>query len=689
MFISVITASRSRGIGNGLTYECDEAVSVGSLVKVPLRNEVIEGIVIETNLKRPDMDTKHIHSVLSKEEIIPKHLIDLAKWISEYYMCSLRHVFQVLIPAPPWTALLPESITVVELMNRSFEGNGKKQKIVIEALLSGPIELNTLRNETGVSLATLKTLQKKGIVRFSQEYAEKKPQRPQIKGKMHAELKKLFSEKKPTLLFEKSVTGRETIIANLIEHTLAMKKSILILSPDILSAVQQRRSLVKILPDVQSILLHGSMSPQEERRAFRLMRENDTHVVIGTRTALFSAIHDLGAVVVLDEHEWTYKNEQMPRYHARNTAERLSKLTGSKCVFLSPTPSLEIYAKTVGSKAEINHATLTGKHLSNRIDIVDLSATSFGTMYPFSPELLDAIQSQLSKKKQSVLFLNHRGIATTILCKECKKRIVSKNTGLPLTVHDVKGKMYLIDHQNDEHHALPSACPSCGSVELIKIGAGTQGVESLLRKVFLTARIERVDRNTLEKHNTLENILERTASGHNDILIGTSPVLKSLHLPNVTFAAALIADIGMSLPDFRASEESFQTLFSIARAMRGKSGGRAIIQTFKPDAPEIQSVVNDDPESFLKNELTIRKKFRYPPETQMIALIFRGPKAQEEAKKTYSTLSNDQSVISSCFASLFEPDTWFILLRGEDPRTALQRIQNTNGIIDVDPLTVL
>ncbi len=664
----------------------------GSLVRVPLRGKLVEGIVTEINTARPEAaDIKMIQSVISLEPLLPPHLIALGQFIANYYLCTMRHVLTVLLPTPPWSHLLPETQTEISLAAGAVV-KGKKQQLVLDALQSGPKDLYELIGDTEVTMATLKTLQKKNIITFTVR-RQSRAVKDTVTFASHPKFAELFSEKRPTLLLDKSVTGRSDLYEQLLEHTLSQGKSALLLCGDILSAKTFASVLRGKLPKTDIILMHGRMTPAEQRRMFRSLRDQSNCIVIGTRSALFAPIQDLGLILIDDEHEWTYKNEQTPRYHVRETAIKLAALTDAKCVFVSATPTLELYSKTLSNKPSVHRATINGANLSDNVEILDLSDVQFGTMYPFTPTLITALQTQLAKKKQSVLFLNHRGIATTVLCRECRKRLMSEETGLPLTAHEKHGKPYLLDQQTLKSYPMPSHCPHCGSARLLLVGAGTQRIEKLLKTHFPTARVERIDRDALEKTNTIEDILARAEAGQIDILVGTASVLKALDLPNVTFAAALIADGGMSLPYFRAGEESVQTLFGIARAMRAKSHGSVLLQTFRPDTPEFHAVKSGDIEAYLKHELKTRSVFGYPPVARSIALLFRGPdsKAQSERWHQYFQKSAQATQITaiSRYPSMYNKLLWYIVLRGNDPHAALKTISNLNAVIDTDPQTLL
>ncbi len=304
-------------------------------------------------------------------------------------------------------------------------------------------------------------------------------------------------------------------------------------------------------------------------------------LVIGSRSALFTPLQDLGLVILDEEHEWTYKNEQTPRYHARETAETLCRYAAAKLVLGSATPSLETWARAKEGRYHL--VRLPERYLKQQfpaVRIVDLAQAQCGSLYPLSPSLLAAIEERLQKQEQSILFLNHRGIASALLCLDCRRRVVSPDSRLPFTVHRAPGNaLKLVDHTTGLTLAVPTACPACGSVRLHCIGAGTQKVETLLKQRFPEARLLRADSDTLQHPEQMRSLLAAMRERRADILLGTQSVVKGLDLPQVTLAAVLLADIGLSLPHFRAGERIFQLLSQLTGRSGRSRPGEVIIQT--------------------------------------------------------------------------------------------------------------
>jgi primosomal protein N' (replication factor Y) len=319
-------------------------------------------------------------------------------------------------------------------------------------------------------------------------------------------------------------------------------------------------------------------------------------------------------VIIDEEHEWTYKSEQTPRYHAREVAEWLCKASGAKLVLGSATPSLEAWTNTKSGAYTL--ATLPERFNGGtmpKVEIVDLATAEFGKHYPFTNPLIDAIQSRLDRGEQTVLFLNHRGRASALLCLQCRRRIVSPESQLPFTVHHgTDGRPFLLDHSSGLTAPVPEACPHCQSLDLREVGAGTQRIEESLKELFPKARILRADRDTLTNVEEMQTLLKTMAGGDADILLGTQTVTKGLDLPRVTLAAVLVADIGMSLPHFRAGERTFQLLMQLTGRSGRHAPGEVIIQTFRPDALEVRAAATHDASTYLDAELRLRLAMGYP-----------------------------------------------------------------------------
>ncbi len=731
MFLTVVTASRSGAIGSGLTYEVGDAsqapayaeasagrqhdIKPGSIVRVPLRKRIVEGIVIEVMKKKlqTEFDLRLVKDVLGNSPLLTEAQMKTVKWMAEYYFCSLRQALQVWLPPPPWSRLLPAEIVMI----RKFKDDvprGKKALAVMEFLRDSEwTSRDTIMHETGASTAVLKRLLELSLIeqRKKRESPEPEPgpgPGPEITN--HQTLTDaqrevydaIRTDPRPSLLFGITSSGKTEIYASLIADTVARGKQAILLVPEILLTENVVDRFEKLLPRERIAILHSRLKPAQRKNEWKRIHAGDVSLVIGSRSALFAPLKNLGLVILDEEHEWTYKNEQTPRYHARETAEALCRNANAKLLLGSATPSLESWARAKSgssTRGQYHLARLPDRYGSNslpQVKIIDLATAEFNSQYPFTAELLAAIDARLKLQEQCVLFLNRRGMASALLCLQCRRRVTSPESQLPFTVHhNADGKPYLIDHTTGITAPVPAQCPHCGSVKLHEIGAGTQRIEAILKSAFPKARLLRADTDTLETPEQMRSLLGKMKNGEADILLGTQTVVKGLDLPNVTLAAVLIADIGLSLPHFRAGERILQLLTQLT----GRSGraklGEVIIQTFRPDAPEVLAAARHETERYLDDELHMRKHLGYPPATSMIRLLVRGPSAQGTAKQLHGELLNRGLRYGNTAKISFGPTLfgggreWQVLIRGAQPRELLTDMGLKDMVVDVDPMETI
>lgn len=711
MFLTVVTSSRSAALGKGLTYEADDAsrdhhdIKPGSAVRVPLRKRIVEGIVIEVIQKKlqTEFDLRSVKDVLGDSPLLTEAQMKTVRWMSDYYCCSLRQALQVWLPPPPWAKLLPTDVIAYRKVRDELP-RGKKAQSVVE-FLNGKewISRHELSRETGSSAAVLKRLVQQGfLVQENQKPVTRNLQREIPAVTNHVTLtpaqKEIFeaikNEPKPSLLFGITSSGKTEIYASLIEETVQKGKQAILLVPEIFLTENVIERFEKLLPPDRIAILHSRLKPGQRKEEWKRIHAGDVSLVIGSRSALFAPLKNLGLVILDEEHEWTYKNEQTPRYHARETAEALCRHAGAKLLLGSATPSLESWSR---AKTGMYHlARLPDRYGSGelpQVSIIDLAEVEFGKHYPFSPQLISAIEERLKKNEQCVLFLNRRGAASALLCLQCRRRVISPESQLPFTVHHEKsGRPFLVDHTTNLRAEVPAKCPHCASVNLIEVGAGTQRIEAILKKIFPGARILRADTDTLETPEQMRSLLQKMKNGEADILLGTQSVVKGLDLPGVTLAAVLIADIGLSLPHFRAGERIMQLLTQLTgRSGRAKPGD-VIIQTFRPNAAEVLAAAKHETERYLDEELRMRIHAGYPPATAMIRLLLRGDGAEQRAKKLQlealnANLKMGTLVKISVGPTLFGGGReWQVLLRGPHPRSLLPNLALKEVAVDVDPL---
>ena len=703
----VLPSSKNPGIANGLTYEMENPnIQIGSAVRIPLRNKLVEGIVMEVlhDRAKEDFDLKQITEILGEAPLLSEAHLKTVRWMAEEYCCTLRGALGVFLPPPPWTALFPKDVVYYALKGSIPEKlRGKKQLQVLEYLQGkDSVALDELKKETGATKATLDSLLKLDLIQKqirkedSFETKNQKPitNNPSLTSSQKEAYISIKNDPRPSLLFGITGSGKTEVYAQLIADAVEAGKSAMLLVPEILLTENCIHRFQALLDPHRIAIVHSGLTPAQRRETWKNIHRGEISLVIGSRSALFSPLKNLGAVILDEEHEWTYKNEQTPRYHARETAEALCRFSGAKLLLGSATPSLESWVRAKNGQYHLARLPERYNHqLLPTVRIIDLADARFGKMYPFTSPLISAIEERLKRGEQSVLFLNHRGVASAMLCLQCRRRIVSPESQLPFTVHHkADGTPFLLDHTTGVTAAVPAQCPSCKSTNLFPVGAGTQKIEILLKNQFPHARLLRADSDTLQHPEQMRTLLQTMRERRADILLGTQSVVKGLDLPEVTLAAVLVADIGLSLPHFRAGERIFQLLTQLTGRSGRSKPGEVIIQTFRPEAPEIVAASKHQTEEYLEQEWKLRLYTGYPPALRMIRLILRGPDAKKRAEKLHLDLLqaimkiSPLSRVSSAPSIFGAGKVWHVLIRGENPKELLKQVDLSEVVVDVDPM---
>lgn len=709
MRCTVLLNTRSPGIGNGLTYDArDLPLKPGSLVTVPLRNKSVEGIVLSIDEKdrEESFEPKPVEALIGSDPLLTAGQIKLLRWIAGYYFCSLAAALRPFLPASPWRNAAPKDV-IRYRVGKPLEKGGKRQMALMDVLRGRDgIVKEELKRETGVSSAVLTSLIEKGHIVEERVEAERAApprsypvteRRPVFTDAQQKAYDEIVSQEKPSLLFGVTGSGKTEIYARLIADMAAQGKQSILLVPEILLTEHTIHRFQTLFDASRIAVIHSRLTPAAKRLEWMRVHSGEVALVIGSRSALFAPCRNPGLVILDEEHEWTYKNEQTPRYHARDVAEALCGFTGARLVMGSATPSLEAWARGKQGRYAL---VRIGERYQNRplpsVQIVDLATVKFGSLYPFSPPLLQALKQRLDKGEQTVLFLNRRGVASAVLCLQCRKRLTSPASQLPFTMHRTRdGTPYLLDHVAGVSAPLPATCPHCGSAQMLPVGAGTQRLEDVIAKVFPAARVLRADSDTLKFPEQMRTLLSDMRDRKADILLGTQSVVKGLDLPGVTLAAVLVADVGLSLPHFRAGERVFQLLTQLT----GRSGrvvpGDVIIQTFRPQAVEIVAAAQHRTEEYLDAELALREGLHYPPATAMIRFLISGPKAEARAKVFHQALLKIVQREGSDATAMLAPtlfgmgQEWHVLLKGTAPASLLPHLPLTDVTVDIDPVDVV
>lgn len=703
----VLPASKNPGISGGLTYDAkDMDLAPGMLVKINLRKKETEGLLlgVDESKDAPAFDVKFIEEKMHDVPVLSEAQVKTLRWMADYYHCSVRGALTPFLPGSPWRTLLPQPEKgFIRTSKAVDEKLGKRQEALLDELEGRDwVSLEALRKSGNWNSAAAKTLIEKGFIVPEEtidaiaertSYAiEKDPH--VLTEEQKAAYDAMKAETKPSLLFGITGSGKTEVYAEMIADMAKQGKQSILLVPEILLTEHTIHRFEAMFHREHIAVLHSRLTPAARRSEWKRIHSGEAALVIGSRSALFAPCRKLGLVIIDEEHEWTYKNEQTPRYHARETAETLCAYAGAKLVLGSATPSLEAWARTKSGRYHLARITkrYNDQSLPN-VRVIDLGTVKFGNLYPFSPPLLDAIKQRLDKGEQTVLFLNRRGIATAILCLNCRRRLVSPESQLPYTVHrDGRGNPYLLDHFSGITANIPPRCPHCQSVDLMPVGAGTQRLEELISSAFPSARILRADSDTLKHPEQMRLLLKKMRERQADILLGTQSVVKGLDLPEVTLAAVLLADVGLSLPHFRAGERVFQLLTQLTgRSGRAKPGD-VIIQTLRPATMEIVAAAEHRTEDYMETELKLRVTLNYPPSSNMIRFLVHGAAPNLRAKKLHQEL---QAAITknSLVASVMSAPTlfgsgkeWHVLLRGHNIRGLLATTDLSDVTVDVDPI---
>jgi primosomal protein N' (replication factor Y) len=452
---------------------------------------------------------------------------------------------------------------------------------------------------------------------------------------------------KAFLLHGVTGSGKTEIYIRAMRRALDLGRSALMLVPEIaLTPVFSRR--LRAVFGTSVAILHSSLSPGERYDEWRRIRRGDARIAIGTRSAVFAPLQDLGLVLVDEEHDASYRQHESPFYHARDVAVIRANRASAVIVLGSATPALEtFYNSQRGKYGYLRLSKRVAERQLATAEIVDMRQVfkKFGKDIPFSPQLLETIEETQLNGQQSIILLNRRGFSQFVLCRTCGESIKCRNCDITLTYHRRDKK--LICHYCNYQIDPPQKCPVCTSEYLYFVGEGTEKIEDELRRRFPRLRIGRIDRDTVTKRRDMERILTEFSRGELDMLVGTQMIAKGHDFPNVTLAGVISVDLGLGLPDFRAAERTFQLLTQVAgRAGRGDLGGRVLIQTYYPEHYALRHAREQDYQGFYDEEIRYRERMGYPPFFALATIMIRHENlgiASENARKVRKALDEANS----------------------------------------------
>ncbi len=519
----------------------------------------------------------------------------------------------------------------------------------------------------------------------------------------------------PFLLHGVTGSGKTEVYLRIMEKALALGKSVLILVPEIAltpQTVERFRARLEQTQEKRFIaVLHSHLSHGERHDEWLRLHRGEARIVIGARSAIFAPLDKLGLIIVDEEHETSYKQEETPRYHARDVAVMRARYEGAVLVLGSATPAIESMHNVHQGKYRLLELPERADHQRMPlIRVIDmrLQGKQKGADAILSVLLRKAIAERLERSEQIILFLNRRGFASALLCPQCGTACSCPNCSLSLTFH--RATEQLLCHLCGHHQKPPTTCPSCHETGILYSGVGTQRVEAAVAQAFPEARSFRIDADTMQRKGSYQETFDRFRKQQIDILIGTQMIAKGLDFPNVTLVGIINGDTSLHAPDFRAGERTFQLLTQVAgRAGRGDREGEVMIQTYSPESPSIQFARHHDYHGFFEQEVVFRKNFGYPPFEKMILIQLRGRLQEQVALEAASlrhqlrlTLPDAIKVGEAIAAPLERAHGYYrfhVALHGFFPKSIKATLRKTlskslfpSGIIvtmDVDPQSLM
>ena len=631
--------------------ELESVLQTGSPVVVPFGHRDAKGFIVGFADSSEHENLKPVKAASGKKDLVDARVLNLARWMSDYYLAPLENCVRTVLPG----AVRKKPSGFKELLHveptekagdedeiRKLRMRAPKQASAIDALrLQKGITLQKLAQTIGVTTAVIRGLEKKGFVKIQRaivardpfvhdEVVPSKPHElmPQQTEAMDVVRQAVETGEPPViLLFGVTGSGKTEIYLQSIELVRSKGKGCIVLVPEIALTPQTVDRFRSRFGDCVAIL-HSELSQGERHDEWHRVHEGKADIVIGPRSAVFAPVKNLGLIVVDEEHEHSYKQEETPRYNARDVAVMRGHLEKCPVILGSATPSMESLwnakrgkYRMVKMPARVDHQKMPVMHI---VDMREEMGRE-GKLNVLSRDLCDAIPERMRAREQVMLLLNRRGFASSLVCPKCGEVATCPHCSLPMTYHRTTQR--LVCHLCGCQQVAPSACPNkeCRDPNFKYSGMGTQRVEDVLAKIFPKASIFRMDSDSMTAKDSYRRVLNEFRAHKIDILVGTQMIAKGLHFPNVTLVGVINADIGLHLADFRAGERTFQLLTQVAgRAGRGDVVGQVIVQTFTPFHPAIQAARRLDYDGFFDQEIEFRKELNYPPCSHLVAIHLRG-----------------------------------------------------------------
>jgi len=541
-----------------------EGALVGRRVKAPFRNAEKEGLIVGVPAEAPadPAKIKTLSKVVDDRGLFGPHTLATARWMARQYFCSLGEALSAMVPVAVRERNLPPWAVEEGAADHDL-ALSDEQRAAVEALTKGTGQLFYLRGMTG--------------------------------------------------------SGKTEVFLQAARYVLQQGRQVIYLVPEIALTWQLRETLVARFGPAVAVL-HSRLTPAQKLKEWRRIQSGEARLVVGARSAVFAPVENPGLFILDEEHEGGYKSSNTPRYHARQVALWLAAKAGAQVVMGSATPSLEaVHLMREGRMTTLTLSRLLAGGAPPAVRLVSLQ----GQGSSLTPELIEAVHRTLAEKRQVILFLNRRGFTQSFKCRTCGYEAQCRNCSVGMTWH--KGRNILLCHYCGAQARPTQVCPSCGSLDIGWASVGTEHIEEEIRGLFPTARMARLDSDTAEAKGHAEAVVEAFGKQELDLLIGTQMVAKGLNFPGLKLVGILHADLGLSLPDFRAAER----VYGLIRQVSGRAGrflpdGEVLVQTLRPDSNTVRWACEGRDEEFWTQELETRKVLDFPPFTRMIRVVVRG-----------------------------------------------------------------
>ena len=812
MNFAEVAVDAPTGHGRTFSYSIPDTLDIqpGQSVKVPFGPRTLQGIVFDTVPAPQVEETRDITDTLSAGALLEPHQLTLARWISEYYLCSLFEAAALMLPPGgrfrPRTfySLSPDIDDVVGAANspqqqrileyiqrhevvdatrldRAFGPNSRgvaarlaerglldskvrsssrqmthklvdhialnpdmleeigawmpdakkrapKQAALVEALAASDVALPAIEVRKQFGASTVSTIRERRWLSITQQRTDRDPlagqhfaldagvgltsQQQAVTDAVNHGME--HPDETPQTFLVQGVTGsgKTEIYLATVQRCLELGRRAIIMVPEIALTQQTIERFASRFPNRVAVL-HSGLTAGERFDQWWKTREGDYDIVVGSRSAIFAPMPNLGLVVVDEEHEWTYKQQDSnPRYHARDVANKLAELTSAKVLLGSASPDVSSYyhglTKQYGllilpERLSVSEAGKPTPAPLADVDIVDMrQELKEGNRDMFSRQLDAEMEACLESGNQMILFLNRRGTASQLQCRSCGHQMRCAKCDIALTYHRGAGR--LVCHYCGARRRIPDRCPQCLGYRLSYYGIGTQSVAEALEQRFPDNTILRWDRDATRNIADYRELLEKFRTGEGQALVGTQMIAKGLHFPSVTLVGVVLADVGLSIPDYRAGERGFQLLCQVAgRAGRGEQPGRVVIQTYQPDNYAVRAAAAQDYQGFYTREMAYRRERGNPPYNKLIRLLhthINQAVCEQGANAVAQTLIGERDArgigsieilgpVPAFPARLRGRYRWHIVLRGPEPRELLDHVAlSRDWHVDIDPVSL-